>query len=242
METRTLVTTCLLMLLSAPAAAADSVDVRLGIRGAGNYNILLAPADPAGEPTLLSGAGFKGWGGGVGAAGMIMLTQTGVGHLYAALDLLFIAHTATGRAEAPATGQVREVTLDTRILHAPLHLGLMSRGKSTNYRFSAGPELMLGLGSGATVTQENIAEAPQPLYTTPVTHVGLSANLGVDLNYDAWIVPFDLRVVVDPGVPASTRERFDNYASNTSPGNYQVAFDYQVFVTVGLDRLMRLSK
>lgn len=242
METRTFVTTCLLLMLTVPAVAADSVDVRLGVRGAGNYNILQAPGDAAGEPTLLSGAGFKGFGGGAGLAGMVFLTQTSFGHLYTALDLLFVAQNATGKAEAPATDQRREVTLDTRILHAPLHLGVMSKGRSTSYRVSVGPELMLGLGSGATVTQENIADAPQPLYTTPVTHIGVSANVGVDLNYDDWIVPFDVRFVLDPSVPASTRERFDNYESNADPGNYQVAFDYQFFVTVGLDRLMRLSK
>lgn len=232
----------LLLLASMPASAAESIDVRLGVRAAGNYNVLAAPNDPEGEPTLLSGAGFKGFGGGGGIASIFFLSKISGADLYLALDLLFITQNATGNAEAPATNQRRTIELNSKILHVPLHVGLLSSSESTGYRFSLGPELIMGLGSSASVEQENISEPPQPLFTTPVTHVGLSANVGLDFNFDRWILPIDFRFVIDPGVPESTVDRFDNYESNTSPGNYQVGYNYQMFLTVGLDRLLHLTK
>ncbi|MEZ4461847.1 MAG: hypothetical protein R3E66_19425 [bacterium] len=232
----------LIVCTSSTAMAANAIDMRLGIRGAGNYSILMAPDDAAGDPTLLSGAGFKGFGGGGGIASMYYLTSLAGGQLYLALDLLFVAHSGTGKAEAPATDQRRTVTLTSKILHAPLHIGLLTQSGTTGFRFSLGPELLLGLGSGASVEQQNISEPPQPLFTTPVTHVGLSANVGMDFGFDGWIVPIDFRFVVDPSVPASTSDRFDNYESNADPGNYQVGYNYQIFLTVGVDRLFRLRK
>ncbi len=232
----------LFTLTAGQAIAAESMDVRLGVRGVGNYSILSAPSDPAGDPTLLSGAAFTGFGGGGGLASMFFLSKISAGDLYLALDLLYIAHSASGKAEAPATDQRRTATLKSSIIHAPLHLGIRAKTDSIGYRISLGPELLLGLGSASQVDQENIPEPPQPLFTTPVTHIGLSANLGFDIDFTDWVIPLDVRFVYDPNVPTSTKDRFDNYESANSPGNYQVAYDYQVFVSIGVDRLFHLSK
>lgn len=232
----------MLLSLSSSAIAAEPVDARLGVRATGVYSVLMAPNDPQGEPTLLSGAGFKGLGGGAGVSGTLFLSDLSAGRLFLSLDLLFVAHTATGKAEAPATEQIREVTLDNRTLHVPAQIGLLSGKGANSFRIAIGPELLLGMGSGATVDQTNIPEPPQPLYTTPVTHVGLAATVGMDLNWPEWVLPIDVRIVWDPSVPNATRERFDNYVSNDEPGNFQVAHDVQIFVSVGIDRVLKLSK
>ncbi len=232
----------LITLSASQALAADTTEVRLGVRGVANYSVLSGPTDAAGDPTLLSGAAFTGFGGGGGLAGMFFLSKISAGDIYLALDLLYVAHSATGKAEAPATDQRRTATLKSNILHAPLHLGLRAKSDAIGYRVSLGPELLLGLGSASQVDQENIPEPPQPLFTTPVTHVGLSANVGFDIDFSDWIVPIDVRFVYDPNIPASSRDRFDNFESASAPGNYQVGYDYQVFVSVGVDRLFHLSK
>jgi hypothetical protein len=64
----------LITLSASQALAADTTEVRLGVRGVANYSILSAPTDPAGDPTLLSGAAFTGFGGGGGLAGMFFLS------------------------------------------------------------------------------------------------------------------------------------------------------------------------
>lgn len=232
----------LLTLSAGQAFAADSMEVRLGLRGVGNYSVLSGPSDAKDDPTLLSGASFNGFGGGGGLAAMFFLTKLSAGDLYVALDLLYVAHSASATAEAPATAQKRTATLKSNIVHVPLHLGLRAKSDAIGYRFSIGPELLLGLSSASQIDQENIPEAPQPLFTTPVTHIGLSANLGFDIDFGDWVVPLDLRFVYDPSIPGSTKERFDNYESTSLPGDYQVAYDYQVFVSVGVDRLFHFSK
>lgn len=223
---------------------ASTFDSRVGLRAGANLSHLAAPEDAEGEPTLQSGASFDGlgFGGGIAASSRLFDLSEAL-RLDLELDILFTSHRVSSRAESPATEQVREVELTALMLQAPLIPTLawqISDGLTT--RLGVGPVLLFGLSSGASVAQENIPGDVQPLFTTPVTHVGLVVGAGLDIGVsERFSVPIDLRFVLDPAVPSTTLGRFDNYQDENTPGTYQVGFDYQFVAMIGVDYLFSLA-
>lgn len=236
----TIGTLCAALLFASPTFASD---LQVGARLVGGFNQLAGPNDPVGEPTLLSGAAFSGLGFGGGAAAVVALSQTSVGTLYLETNFLYVAHSATGTAKAASGNQSRTVELSANTLHIPLLIGVRSVKGSTGYRLALGPEVLMGLGSAAAVTEEGLSGSPQPLYTTPVTHVGLTATLGFDFEINpSLVVPVDLRATWDFSIPATTRDRFDNYRDAANPGSYQVAYTWFFSVVMGVDYVMNTAK
>ncbi|QED27243.1 PorT family protein [Microvenator marinus] len=222
------------------SAQAQTKPVRVSAKAIVGFNHMAPPNDPAGEPTLLSGAGYSGLGFGGGLGAMATVANLSVGDLYVALDFLWVSHSGEGSASSPSTGQSRTVVFDANTIHLPMMVGISNKSKSLSYRFSLGPEVLLGMGTTSTITEENLPGDPQPLLTTPVTHVGVGAVIGFDWQAsESLIVPVDLRITWDPSVATTTRERFDNYRSAAEPGAYQVAWDWFFALSVGLDYLVR---
>lgn len=233
-------TLCAATLVATPTFAAD---VQVGARIVGGFNQLAGPNDPAGEPTLLSGAAFSGLGFGGGAAAVVALSQTSVGTLYLETNFLYVAHSATGTAKAASGNQSRTVELSSNTLHIPLLIGIRSAKGSTGYKLAIGPEVLMGLGSAALVTEEGLSGTPQPLYTTPVTHIGLTAAIGFDYALSPGLtLPIDLRATWDFSIPATTKERFDNYRDAANPGSYQVAYTWFISAVIGVDYALNTQK
>jgi len=231
-------TICTALALSSTAFS-QSNPVRLGARAVIGFNQLAPPEDPAGEPTLLSGAGFSGLGIGGGLSAQIQLAQASFGDVYLEIDALYVVHSADGSASSPATQQSRKIEFKANTVHAPALIGIAQRRGRMTYRFAMGPELLLGMGTSSTVTEENLPGDPQPLLTTPVTHVGITGLIGFDYALTSdWVLPIEIRVTWDPSIGTSTVDRFDNYRDPNNPGSYQVAFNWFVSAVIGFDRLI----
>ena len=231
-------TICTAMAFSSTALSQEN-PIRVGVRALVGFNQLAPPEDPAGEPTLLSGAGFSGLGIGGGLSAQIQLARADFGDVYLEIDALYVVHSADGTASSPATQQSRNVEFTANTVHAPALLGIAQKRGPLTYRFAIGPELLLGMGTSSTVTEENLAGDPQPLLTTPVTHVGITGLIGFDYALTSdWILPIEVRVTWDPSIETSTVDRFDNYRDPNTPGAYQVAFNWFVSAVIGFDRLI----
>ena len=116
-------TICAALLFASTTYAAD---LQVGARFVAGFNQLSGPNDPAGEPTLLSGAAYSGMGFGGGIAAVAALSNTSIGILYLETNLLYVAHSATGTARSASGNQSRTVGLDSNTLHIPLLLGIKS--------------------------------------------------------------------------------------------------------------------
>lgn len=220
------------LLWSASAAAEPQVGAVVG----GNYSLLSQPADPAGEPTLLSGTAFDGAGFVVGAAMHYPLTEVGGTPLELEVDLLYSSHSAEGFEERPGSDARRTVTLDTQVLRVPVLVALRGQPGENGFRVGVGVEPMWGLQSGATTEVERGEASADPLFTTPAFHLGATVALGFDWAVaDRLSVPIEVRTTWDPFVGESTRERFDGYESFEEPGEYEVAFDWQVLFLTGVN-------
>ncbi|MEC9442169.1 MAG: hypothetical protein VYE40_13780 [Myxococcota bacterium] len=210
--------------------------LRVGGRIGGSYNQLSRPTDPAGEPTLLYGSVFSGPGFVLGAQASFLATSSSYLDILLELGLLYGFSQGTGYAESIDGTQRQTIQLRSHGVRVPLLLRLGSRGEGrVRLSLLAGPELLLGLASSATVTNEGIEDEPQPLYTKPVTHLGLSAGLGLNFNLGKVRVPLDFRLTWDPMMPGSTRERFEDFQDLNNPGTYQVGFDTQLLFLLGVE-------
>ena len=204
------------------------------------YNRLFRPTDPAGSTTLLRGSAFAGGAFQVGARAGYALWKRDVG---ATLWLDFGAHygwmRGEGYVENPERTKRQTVKITGHTLRLPLMLRLdhdLSVGSRYAFFVGLGAELLLGLASSAQVLFEQIAADPEPLYTTPVTHIGLLATLGGTVRLrDGLYLPIGLRLTYDPQVKGSTVERFEGYQSIDEPGSYQVAFNLHLHLVTGLE-------
>jgi len=210
--------------------------LRVGARVGGSYNHLSRPNDPAGEPTLLYGSVFSGPGLALGAQASLLATSSPYLDILLELGLLYSFSQGTGFAESLDGSQRQTIRLRSHGMRVPLLLRIASRGEgSVRLSLLAGPEVLFGLASSATVTNEGITDEPAPLFTTPVTHIGLSAGLGVNVNLGKIRVPLDVRLTWDPMVADSTRERLEGYEDFENPGSYQVGFDTQLLFLLGVE-------
>lgn len=227
-------------LVAAPSAAAaqepGASSVRVGARLGGSLNLLSQPTDPAGDATLLYGSGFVGPGFTVGLAAAWSPATTPLGPLDLELDVLYASRQGEGFAEDSSAGQRQTVVLRSQSLLVPLRVGLRAEVGPLTLRVAAGPQLVVGLGSGAEVTYEGI-DAPAPaLATASPTHVGASMLAGVSLPLGAVSIPLELRFDWDPMVPGSTQGRFDEVAAaDAGAETYSAAFDYAGVLMLGID-------
>lgn len=214
------------------SADASAQDVSAGARVGAAYSSLPQPNDPRGEPTLMSGTAFSGLGIGAGLwAGFEAVEFSGTA-LHIEASAMFNRAAASG-FEARGDAR-REATITTSSVRIPILAVLaMETGESLT-RIGLGLEPIIGLSSGATVTIENSDESPEPLFTTPVTHLGLTSMIGYSFGVsDGVRIPLELRVTYDPMVGTSTVDRFQGYESASEPGEYEAAFRWQFLLATG---------
>jgi hypothetical protein len=218
---------CTIMLVPATAGASD---LAIGVKVGGNWSLLSKPNDPRGEPTLLTGSAFDGMGFVGGATAYYPLTEFEGAVLEFEGGLLYSNHAAEGFEQHTDSGQKRTITLEAQMLRVPLMVHLRRAAATTGFRVGLGLEPILGLQSGAVVDP-----GPEELHTTPTVHLGTTVALGFDWQAnDAFSVPLEFRATWDPFVEASTKDRFENFSSASDPGEYQVAYDWQLLFMTGV--------
>jgi hypothetical protein len=214
-------------------ASSQAEGLALGAKVGGNWSLLSKPSDPAGQPSLLSGSAFDGMGFLVGGTVHYPLVETQGAVLEFEGGLLFSRHSAAGFEQDPQTGNRRDVTLQANMLRVPL-LVHMRRGTAdtpaSGFRLGVGLEPMLGLQSGAIVDP-----GPEKLHTTPTSHLGATVALGFDYGANTQLsIPLEFRATWDPFVADNTVERFEDFNTSNEPGNYQVAYNWQLFFMTGV--------
>jgi len=226
----------LVLCLAAVPAAAEPGDVAIGFKGGLNWSLLQRPTDPPDSPTLMHGTAFDGVGGTVGPTLEVDVGALVDGPLSLEFDAMYSRHVGHGFEKHGETDARRDVTLTTDAVRVPLLLKWQLPDTETSpILVGIGPELWAGLRSGATVTHnEAIDQPPEPLRTTPVRHLTLTALLGFEIEAgpDAAI-PIELRTAWDPMVGASTKQRFRSWESYDNPGAYEIAFDLHVIAMTG---------
>lgn len=205
----------------------------VGAKVGGNWSLLSKPADPTGEPSLLSGSAFDGMGFLIGGTVHYPFVEVKGAVLEFEGGLLFSRHSAEGFEKNTDTGDERIVTLQASMLRMPLLVHLR-RGTldtaASGFRVGVGLEPMLGLQSGAVVDP-----GPEKLDTTPTTHLGTTLALGFDYQANSSLtIPLEFRATWDPFVEESTTDRFENFRSADAPGDYQVAYNWQLFLMTGI--------
>ena len=221
------------VLLLAPTTS-QAADFGVSLKAGANWSLLSRPTDPEGTPTLLSGSAFDGTGFGAGASAHYTLTEFEGAVFELEAGILYSHHSATGFEQRSDSDARRTVTLTSDMLRVPVLLHLRS-GKGTGFRLGAGIEPMFGLKSGATVAIEGASEQVEPLHTTPTTHLGWTWMLAFDWRATPeFLVPVELRATWDPSVAESTLDRFEGYTSMDEPGNYRVAFNWQLMFMTGI--------
>lgn len=218
-------------------ASAEAPSTAVGLKGGINWSKLLQPVDPRGEPTLMHGTAFSGFGYSLGGAFELRNPTATPFSFGAELDAFYSRHVADGFERNHSTGAERTATIATDVVRVPL-LGKVVYslpGAETELSLGAGPGLWWGVQSESTVTQKNTRAPALPLHTTPVTHATLEAvaGLGLVVSEDVTI-PFELRGTWDPFVGKSTVDRFQDFESVDRPGSYEAAFHWHVLMTTGL--------
>jgi hypothetical protein len=229
------------LLMSSLAEAQDAPrgerKLAVAARVGGMYNALSKPTDPKGEPTLLYGTAFTGGGFVVGAGLVYGLGSGSAGDLSLTFDALYATMSGMGYAQTADNTKRQELTLGLHMLRLPLMLRLSSTpdgDESLVLNLGLGAEVLFGLASSASLVSRGVDPAPPPLHTVPTTHVGVAAAFGASWRTPTWSIPVEVRLTWDPMVEGSTRSRFDSFQSAEQPGNYQVAFDWQVLFMAGL--------
>ena len=208
---------------------------RVGARFAFGYNHMRAPFDLEGEPTLLFGSAFSGVGFQAGATIKTQLSSIGAARIGLTADILYAYMNGKGYAQDAALTQRRTIELTSHGLRIPLLLEAeAARAEKVAWVVGVGPEMLVGLATSATVTDENLGVPIPELFTTPTLHAGIAAQVGAMILRDDKRIPLILRFTWDPAVPRSTRGRFEGYIDNDNPGRYQVGFDFHVHATVGV--------
>jgi hypothetical protein len=214
---------------AANANGSSDNKLALGLKVGANWSLLTQPSDPRGEPTLLTGSAFDGAGFIGGATAHYPLTKVAGALLEFEGGFLISHHSAEGFEEDPDSGR-RDVTLEATMLRVPLMVHLREDAHTTGFRVGVGLEPLFGLQSGAVVDP-----GPFVLQTTPTIHLGTTAAFGFDWQAnDTYSIPLEVRATWDPFVASSTQERFENFNSSRDPGEYQVAYDWQLLFMTGI--------
>lgn len=219
-----------LLLAGAPASAQTHAGAKVG----GSFNQLSQPTDPQGEPTVLFGTAFTGFGFQAGGTLYHTLADLGVGPLFVHADLLFTHQRGNGYAESRTSPARRTITIHTTGLRVPALIGVGFTGGGSMLNLAVGPELLLGLAAGSRTKNEGGASSGAELPVRAVTHLGLTAQIGMIFDAAGQKVPIEARFTWDPFVAKSTRDRFDNWVDFDNTGSYAVAFNWQAILMVGV--------
>ena len=194
------------------------------------------PADPMGEPTVLFGTAFTGFGFVAGGSFHRDLARLSLGPIFVHADLLFAHQRARGFAENRTTSARRTLTIHATGLRLPALAGFAIAGNSSELSVALGPELLLGLAAGSKLTDEGtpLGSTPPPLDVRPTTALGIAGHLGISFDVGGVVLPIDARLTWNPFVPKSTRDRFDGYVDADNTGKYGVGFNWQALVMVGV--------
>lgn len=214
-------------------ASSQAEGLAVGAKVGGNWSLLNKPTDPIGEPSFLSGSAFDGMGFLIGGTVHYPLLEVQGALLEFEGGLLFSRHSARGFEKDSDTGDERVAILKASMLRVPLLVHLRrgtTADAATGFRVGMGLEPMFGLQSGAVVDP-----GPEKLETTPTTHLGTTVALGFDYQANSSLtIPLEFRATWDPFVEESTVERFENFESADAPGDYQVAYNWQLFLMTGV--------
>ena len=221
------------LIIMCMTSAAAAQDASFGVRLAGAYSSLPQPSDPEGEPTLMSGTAFTGFGYAFGAWAGVTVAE--LDQAQVAIDISGYYGQLRGLGYEQRGDARREASIKTRLVRVPILAVYENSAVGSTARIGAGVEPMIGIWSGAQVTVENTSENPEPLYTTPVTHLGLTGMVAYDAEVaDGVNVPIELRLTYDPMVGKSTVDRFQNFESTSNPGDYEAAFRWQLMLATGI--------
>lgn len=215
--------------LSADAFAQEKAPITVGARIGGNYNYLTRPTDPKGEPTLLYGSAYAGF----GFAAGLELNYPVTDSFMATFGLIYGRHNGTGYAKNEARQQEQSLTLSAHTIHLPILLTWVKSLGALKLMAGIGPELLFTVASASTTTYTNIDASPQSLETFNPLHVGVTTSVGLSAMVSNIELPLIFRFTWDPMMPGSTRERLINYKNLNDLGQYQVAFDWQFSLLFG---------
>lgn len=219
------------VVVAAPSAQAFEFEAG-GLAGA-NWNYLGTPTDPEGSYTFLWGSAFSGFGTLFGATGALEFTEYEGASIGMTADLLYGYHRGAGYADHTEGGRI-DVLFTSHVLRIPLLLRFAAAGGDSGLNLGLGVEPNFGLLTTATIEATGIEEDLQPVYTTPTSAVAGVVALGYHWITEDFVVPIDARLVWNPFVPSSTEERFRDFQSPQEPGEFGVAFDWQILVTAGV--------
>lgn len=235
MRHSTTIAAALVAAVSLYASPAFGFDLEAGAELGINYSRLSQPRDLQGEPTLLQGSRFTGFGVHVGPDLRLNAAQLDFADLVVDASVLVAFQNGSGFVEDSNSGARRDVDLSLVNLRLPVTIGARYElGENAGATLMAGTELLFGVVANSTVTEVGLMGEPTPLAVTTATHLGLT--LGAEFDYrigESLVLPLSVRYVYDPFVPKKTVERFDGFESEDAPGAYTVAFDHMVLVSVG---------
>ncbi len=219
--------------LSVPSDAAAQIEAggTIGL----NYNRLSQPRDLEGEPTLLQGSRFTGFGVHVGADGRWYASKLDFADLVVDASLLVAFQNGSGFVEDSESGARRDVDLSLINLRVPITAGVRySLSDTMGLSLELGPEILAGLQASSKVTEVGLSSEASVLDVATAFHVGISIGAEFDIALsDSFVLPIGLRYVYDPMVPKKTVERFGDFESADNPGAYTVAFDHMILFSVG---------
>jgi hypothetical protein len=151
------------------------------------------------------------------------------------MSALYSRHSGVGLARNEANNEEQSLTLVSHVLHVPVLFELEHKFNGPDLRVGLGPELLWTLASNASVEYTNINTPAPELDTTNTFHIGLAAMAGVVFDLGDYKLPVMLHMTWDPQVPGNTRERFEGYVDEQTPGSLEVAFDWQYALVFGVD-------
>lgn len=226
---------CLLTALCMPQAAealelGGLDELEVGARAGASFGWLYRPEDPVGAPTLLYGTAFRGAGFMVGPTARAALWKGSGAKVSARADLLYGFQSGAGFAEDVEQGGRIDAVLRAHSLRLPVMVELSNAWDAGGLSLAAGPELVLGVASSATIDQDGRQSEMQ---TRSPSYVGAAMALGYTLDRGALKIPVELNATWNPFVAASTFERFEGYQSFEQPGRYTAAFNWQLMLSVG---------
>lgn len=232
---RCLLTATIIFVSASLPQQAHALDLDIGARIGGNWSILARPTDPVGEPTVLHGSAFSGFGFTIGPTASIDVYRfDGAARLFVSADLLYSYHSGSGYAEHSGSGQKRTVFYSTNTARVPVLVHLAGHRRETGLRLGIGPELIVGFSSKSEVVEENVPGQPEAFHTVPKSYVAGTFLLAFDYYQKSFSIPVEARFTWNPFVGKSTKDRFEDYEDMNNPGSYQAVFSWQILFMTGI--------
>ncbi len=216
------------------AAADEDRELEVGAMVGGSWNLLSSPTDPEGEFTFLWGSMFSGYGSVLGATGSMKLTEIKGMPVRLTGDLLYGYHRGAGYAGDRNSDAQIDVQFTSHVIRLPVLARLNTSATGSAVTFGVGMEPIFGMMTSATVELTDIDASVQPVETTPTTGMAAVMAAGFDWQRGDMTIPIDMRVAWNPFVASASEERFKDFDSPQEPGDFRVAFDWQIMMTAGV--------